>query len=67
MDDGWQADAPDDCYAPPSNYRKRSGGNKGLRAEQQRRYRRKYPHKYRDYMRRYMAARRKLLNDTKNS
>ena len=64
MDDGFQDDAPYDCFAPPSNYRKRSNGNKGLKAGQQRRYRRKYPHKHRDYMRRYMANRRKSLIDS---
>lgn len=64
MDDYCQPDALAD-YAPPSNnYRKRDGGNKGDKRGQQERYRKRHPHKYRDYMRRYMTDRRKSLNDS---
>lgn len=61
MDDAIQDDAAEDGYAPPSNYRHRDGGNKGNRAEQQRRYRSRHRHAYNAYMRRYMAEKRKLL------
>lgn len=45
-----------DTLRQPSKATKR--GTKGDRSEQQRRYRARHPSKVRDYMRRYMAARR---------
>ena len=60
MDDAIQSDSPKEEFEHPSNNSSKAikRGTKGDRSEQQRRYRARHPSKVRDYMRRYMAARR---------
>ena len=62
MDDYTQEDAPDD-YCPPVNIKGKRwrGGGKGDIAGQARRYYQRNKAKRKDYMRRYMRARRAIV------
>ncbi len=63
--DEYSQDAPDYERQPESNTRAYSTrrGTKGNRVEQGKRYRLRYPSKYRDRMKRYMKERRALLRE----